>query len=384
MRKNSDFKNISYVNYEMISMIVTLLSCVFISYSPIRIITRCGSASVIGILFLCFIAYILYFFIIRGIFKNEYDFFDVIKQTYPPLLQKFFGIVLYICLIIYTYLVVSNLLYNLRASIYSKSTIFAIAIFFIIAINMLAKRGFNVHFRIVGYISYFIVFYLIFIFIMSLQKMDLNNFLPILGNGPVDVFGGNLFSLGIFAPLILFTFFGGNVANGKIRAVYKNYNITMFVFSACYTLLIFTFIATVPVELTEAKYTLLLDLSSLVSLSPLSLKLVPIMIFVFSLILFISSSFFVLSALYNIERLNVVKDYSKFILPTVLILVILFLIPLPLYIFNKLYNVMYIIAISVSFGFPIITLILYYIKTKGGRKKFANGKNLEEYVEEVN
>ena len=45
---------------------------------------------------------------------------------------------------------------------------------------------------------------------------------------------------------------------------------------------------------------------------------------------------------------------------------------------------MYIIAISVSFGFPIITLILYYIKTKGGRKKFANDKNLEKYVEEVN
>ena len=382
MKKNSDFKNINYVNYEMISMLVTLLSCVFISYSPIRIITRCGSASVIGILFLSFVAYITYFFILRGIFKNEYDIFDVIKKAYPPFLQKIFGVILYVCLIIYTYLIISNLLYNLKASIYAKSTLFSIAIFFIIATNMLTKRGFNVNFRIVGYISYFIVLYLIFIFIMSLQKMDLSNFFPILGNGTLNVLGGNLFSIGIFAPLILFTFFGGNVAKGKKRAVYKNFNITMLIFTLSYSLLIFTFIATVPANLTETKYTLLLDLSSLVSLSPLSIKLVPIMIFVFSLILFISSAFCVLCGVYNLERLHVVKDYSKMILPSTILLVILFLIPIPLYIFNKLYNFFYILAIIVSFGFPIITLVIYYIRTKGGRKKF-DSKNLREYIEEV-
>ena len=64
MKKNSDFKNISYVNYEMISMIITLMSCAFISYSPIRIIEECGSASVIGIIFICLVVYIFYYLIL--------------------------------------------------------------------------------------------------------------------------------------------------------------------------------------------------------------------------------------------------------------------------------------------------------------------------------
>ena len=88
MRKNSDFKNISYVNYEIISMIVTLLTCIFTSYSPIRIIEKCGSGSIIGIIFIFLVVYIIYYFIIKCIFKNEYDIFSVIKKTYPPIVQK--------------------------------------------------------------------------------------------------------------------------------------------------------------------------------------------------------------------------------------------------------------------------------------------------------
>lgn len=384
MRKNSDFKNISYVNYEMISMIITLLTCAFISYSPIRIIEKCGSASGIGIIFLCLVAYIVYYFIIKGIFKNEYDIFAVIKKTYPPIIQKIIGIVIYLFILLYTYLLISNLLYNLRASIYTNSTIFSISIFFLVALYLLSKKGFNVTFRIVGYISAIILLYIVFLFIMAVNKIDINNFFPILGNGTKNIFVNNLDNIGIFIPLFLFTFFGGKVAHGKKRGVYKNYNIIMLTFSILYTLLIFIFVATIPIEIISSRYTLLLDLSSLISLTPISLKLTPIMIFVFSLLIFISSTFTLLCGLYNIERLNVVKDYSKFILPSIIILLVAFFIPIPLYTYHVLVNIFYISSISLTFGFPIITLIIYYIKTKGGSKSFKGNKNDIDFIEEVN
>ena len=81
--------------------------------------------------------------------------FSMIKKVYPPIIQKIISIVIYLFLLAYIYLLISNLVYNLKASIYTKSTLFSIAIFFIIALYMLAKRGFNVNFRIVGYTLYF-------------------------------------------------------------------------------------------------------------------------------------------------------------------------------------------------------------------------------------
>lgn len=383
MKKNSDFKNINYVSYEMISMIVTLLSCVFISYSPIRIIKNCGSAAVIGILFLCFVAYIIYFFIIKTTFLNEYDMFSMIKKVYPPIIQKIISIAIYLFLLAYIYLLISNLVYNLKASIYTKSTLFSIAIFFIIALYMLAKRGFNVNFRIVGYISFMIIIYIIFLFIMSIKKIDINNLYPLLGNGPKDLFFNNLHNLGIFVPLFLFTFFGGNVARSKKRSIIKNYNIIMIIFTLCYTLLIFTFITTIPIDFITARYTLLLDLSSFISLEPTSIKLLPIMVYIFSLIIFISTAFCLLCGLYNLERLNVVKDYSKFVLPSVILIIILFLLPAPAIIYNYLIGIFYIVSIIITIAFPIFTIVLYYIKTKGGKKKFKANNKKEKYIEEV-
>lgn len=382
MRKNSDLKNISYVNFEMISMIITLMSCAFISYSPIRIVEYCGSASLIGIIFLCLVVYAFYFFIIRSVFKNEYDIFSMIKKTYPPIIQKIIAIIIYLFIILYVYLLISNLLYNLRGSIYTNSTIFSISIFFIVALYLLSKKGFNVVFRIVGYISFTIVLYIIFLFIMSINKIDLNNFFPIMGNGVNDVFIKNLTNSGIFIPLFLFLFFGGKVAQNKKRSVYKNFNIIMLIFTLTYGILMLCFIATIPIEIISSRYTLLLDLSSLISLTPLSLKLTPIMIFVFSLLIFISISFCLLCGLYNIQRLNVVKDYSKYILPSSILLLIMFLIPIPLSTYYIILDIFYISSIAITFAFPLFTLIIYYIKTKGGSKKF-NNKNKEDFIEEV-
>lgn len=384
MKKNSDFKNISYTNYEMISMFITILSCFFVSYSPIRIIEICGSSSVIGILFVCLVSFIIYFLIVSFVFKNEFDFLEMIKKTYPKIVQKILGIIIYVFAILYSYILISNLLYNLKASIYTKSTIFSLAIFFIVAMYILAKKGFNTIFRIVGYISYIIIIYIIFLLFMSIYRINIFNFVPIMGEGWINLFGTNLLNIGIFAPLIFFLFFGGKVVKTKKRNNKKNFSKIMIIFGLTYSLLMFTFIGTIPIELISSKYTLMLDLSSLISISPITLKLTPIMIFVFSFIIFISSAFCILCGLYSTERLNIVKDYSKYILPTILIISIIFYIEIPLSTYNIIVSVFYAYSIFITFIFPIITLIIYKIRNKGGNRRFEENEKMENIIEEVN
>src|SRR5574344_1906627 len=383
MKKNSDFKNISYTNYEIVSIFIVLLSCVFISYSPIRIIDKCGSASVIGMFVIGIITYIIYYFILNQTFKNEYDMFEIIKKTYTPFWQKVFGIIIFLMSLLYIYITISDLLYNLKASVYTKSTIFSLSIFFIVAMYFLGKKGFNTIFRIVGYISYIIVIYIIFLFAMAFFKINIYNYFPILGNGFEGIFKSILINIGIFSPLFYLTFFGGNVVNNKKRKVYKNFNIIMIIFTLMYALLIFTFIGTVPVEIISSRYTLLLDLTSLIASTPISINLSPIMIFVFSFLIFISSAFSLLCGLYNIQRLNIVKDYSKYLLPSVIILTITFLFPISFLHYAFIVYVFYFLAIGIAFVFPIVTLIIYKIKYKGGTNKFKQNKNMEDVIEEV-
>jgi hypothetical protein len=57
---------------------------------------------------------------------------------------------------------------------------------------------------------------------------------------------------------------------------------------------------------------------------------------------------------------------------------------MPLSTFMFLVDIFYIASISITFAFPIITLVIYYIKTKGGNKKFKETKNAPEFIEEVN
>ena len=77
---------------------------------------------------------------------------------------------------------------------------------------------------------------------MSINKVDINNFFPIMGNGFNDIFVNNLINTGIFVPLFFYLFFGGKVAHNKKRSIYKNFNIIMLVFTLLYAILIFCFI----------------------------------------------------------------------------------------------------------------------------------------------
>lgn len=385
MKKNSNFKNISYSNFEFIAIFITLMFCTFISNIINNIIRDCESASIIGTAFLCIISYLAYYFITRKIFENEYDFFEVIKKTYPIALQKIIGILIYLFCAVVIYVMVFNIVYVLKSTTYSLATTSNLAIYFVVALLLVSMKGFNSIFRIAGYICIPILAYIAILFVISLPYISLTNFLPILGTGASSVFGNNLENLAIFTPFFFMLFFGGTIKKQISRDNTKNFK-RIFAFSTLTLFFILImFVGSMPADLLNTRFTLLFDISRIVSFSTVSVRIAPIMIFVFSFIVFLASSFVLLVGCMSLERLNVIKDYSKSIIITIIGIGIFLLMPSSLIQFHHFQLLFNYISIGVAFGFPILTLIIYSIKRfmKKDNTKEKRFETIEKSYQEV-
>lgn len=370
MKKNSNFKNISYTNFEFISMFIICMFSGFIGSPPERIISSCSSGSVIGILFLAFIFYFIYRVFIQKIFANEYDFYEVIRKTYPPFLQKLFGILLYLLCMIIVYVVICNICLSLKATTYRLSTLFELSIYFLFGLILIVRSGFNAIFRIAGYVGWVLVAYLIILFFLAIPFATIDNFLPLFGEGFKNIFILNLKNINIFSPMFLMLFFGGSIYKHKNRDTIKNYN-KIFWFSFLLLLMvIIIFVGLLPSSLLINRTQLTFDISRIISVKTTGIKFEPAVIFIFSIVAFLSSSFVFLIGCMSLERLKVIKDYTHIIILNFILMIIAFMIPMNLTIFNKVLTIFVTISTFICFIFPTITLILYHIKVHPSGKKF--------------
>ncbi|MEG2348508.1 MAG: GerAB/ArcD/ProY family transporter [Clostridia bacterium] len=374
MEKNSDFKSIEFSNYEFVSIIVIMIFTNFVGIIPESIIKNCGSASIIGTIFLSILAYTIYRFLTTYIFKREFDLYEIMQKTFPKIFCKIFAIIFYLFLMLYIYVTISSIVFDLKETTYAQSTVFQLAIYFIIALFLITKKGFNSLFRIAGYISAPIIIYVIILFIFSIPFLSIENFFPLLGNGIKDIFISNFKNIGLFCPLFLTLFFGGNIKKHS-RENLSNFN-KIFLFGTVSFLLIITmFVGSMPSELLITRSSLIFDVSRIVAFSTTSIKFAPFMISFFSFISFLSSSFLLLIACMSLERLKVIKDYSKFIVISNLAIALLFLFPLTSIIVSKLENILYTLSIFVCIIFPIVTIFIYSLKNSENIKTKFNIKN---------
>ncbi|MEG1204100.1 MAG: hypothetical protein RSE00_02365 [Clostridia bacterium] len=378
MKKNSDFKNISYTNYEFISIFIILVSCGLISNIPKQILTNCCSASIIGTSVLCIVSYFIYKFINKKIFNYEYDFIEIIKKTYSKPMQSLIAIIIYLFCIFYIYILICNISYNLKTTTYIHSTIFELAIYFIVAAFLVTRNGFNSIFRIAGYVAGAFVIYIFLLFILSLPFLDISHFLPILGSGFKGVFLVNLQNLSIFAPLFFTLLFGGQVHN-YTRNNSKNLNKIMLFCSMLLLVVIIMFIGAMPSQLLSTRSILLFDISRIVSFSTTSIKIAPIMIFTFSFLMFLGISFVLLIGCMVLERLKVIKEYTKVILSSIILITTLLLLPQSLFNFYNIEKQFQICCIIIGFIFPIVTILIYSIKNHNQLQAF-NLKNNKKHI----
>ncbi|MEG2310840.1 MAG: hypothetical protein RSB76_02515 [Clostridia bacterium] len=369
MKKNSDFKNISYSNYEFISIFIILLFCCLLSNIPRNILQTCGCASVIGIILICIIVYFMYKGLTKYIFKYEYDIFEMIKKTYPKVIQKIIGIILYIFCMFFVYILISNIVFDLKATTYTLSSVFGLAIYFIIACFLFTRQGFNSIFRIAGYISGLLVLYIVLLTFMSVPFISISNFFPILGNGINLVSFDNFKNINIFAPLFFILFFGVTIKKEK-RENIKNFN-KLFIFVAIPLIMtMIMFVGTMPTELLNTRFTLFFDISRIVTFSTTAVKIAPFMIFIFSMITFIASSFVLLIACMSLQRCGVIKDYTKILIFSNIILAAIMLLPQSLINYNIIQNIFNNFALILCFAFPLLTIFIHNIRFNGLEKKF--------------
>ena len=143
MIKNKNTKNISFNNYEFISIFLIILFSLFMSIIPKNIILTCKSASVIGTLFLIIISYIVYYFLTKKTYDNEYDFFVIIKKTFPKIIQIIIGISLFAFALFYVYTSICDVTFSLKNSTYNITPFITIALYFLIALLIMTKNGLN-------------------------------------------------------------------------------------------------------------------------------------------------------------------------------------------------------------------------------------------------
>ena len=376
MIKNKNTKNISFNNYEFISIFLIILFSLFMSIIPKNIILTCKSASVIGTLFLIIISYIVYYFLTKKTYDNEYDFFVIIKKTFPKIIQIIIGISLFAFALFYVYTSICDVTFSLKNSTYNITPFITIALYFLIALLIMTKNGLNSLFRISGYVAHFIFIIISILFIVSLPRIKITNFLPIFGSGIKDVFFINLQNISLFTPLLFTLFFGHNILrkdkNGKTN---KNYvksknriNKIMFIFSLTLLMIIILYCGTMPTSLIEGRTALLFDVSRFITYTTTGLETAPFLIAIFSFISFLETSFVFLVGLTFLEKLGVVKDYRKLRYICIIVLFFALLMTSSMSAYIQISSIFNFVSIGVGFIFPIITLILYSLKNRKSKK----------------
>ena len=370
MKKNSNFKNISYTNFEFISLLIICVFAIFLGNFPEQIVSICGSGSIMGVLVVCFVAYFIYRFTIKKVFENEYDFYEIIRKTYPQWLQKVIGVILYLFCMMVVYIMINNIVINLKSTTYRLSETYELAIYFLLAIFFMARSGFNAIFRIAGYIAIFMVIYFVLLFVLSIPFLDITNFFPLFGNGFKNIFLDNLTNLKIFSSFFFLLFFGGTIFKGKPRAMLKNFHKIFGISSAVLLLIVILFLGSLPLELITSRNSLIFDISRLASFSTTSIKLAPAMIFIFSIITYITTSFIFLVGCMSLERLKVIKDYSKVIILSMALLTLSFFYKITSIDLRNYIHYFGYISNILCFVFPVITVFFYLLKKRPKSKKF--------------
>ncbi len=358
-------KEDKFTNYELFAMVITTLLSQILTIHPTNLITNAGSSSLLVYITFAFVIYIIYKFILNVMLKKEYDFFTLLRNTYSNFNFKLIGAFLFIYFFLGAVIFVLNISLQLKVMTYILSPVYTIAIYILIGAFFGSIKGISPLFKIVGYIFPLLFFYIIFIFIMSLYFFDLSNFLPLLGNGFKQSIVYNLPNFCIFSPLITFLIFIKNKKQRKDRNKNnKLFKYIMLTFSICMILAIITFLSTMPVKLIATRLILLFDINRMLSHLPSAQKLEPLLIFVYSMISFISIGFGVLCACITFEKTNIISNYTSYILPCFITIALFTFIPVNMEFIYKLSNIFAYISIFVTIIFPLFTAIKYKLKEK--------------------
>lgn len=357
-------EKLNFTNYDIFAFVLTLLISKILTITPTNFIKNASTASPIVFIIFSFIIFLIYGYILKTILRKEYDFFTLIKNTYSNLTCKIICIVFYIYFFINSALFTLNIALQLKVMTYILSPLYSIGIYILVGAFLGSYKGFNSLFKIISYIFPLLIMYILLIFLLGLNFMDIYNFLPILGKGFKESILYNIPSFSMFSPLLLFLFFTKNNSDSdyiRNKVLFKKIIIS---FCIIMILTFIVFLNTMPLKLIATRLILLFDINRMLSQLPSSQKLEPVLILVYSILSFIYVAFAVLCACMSFEKANITKDYKTYILPSLIVMGLSTFIPITMNTIYKFTNVFSYITIFICIVFPLFTVIKYNLKER--------------------
>lgn len=358
MDKNNNSKNIYYSTFEIISTFILLTLTLFMYSGPKRIISICGNSGLLGILLITIVTYIVYRIIFKNVYTKEFDFFEVIKGAFSLSIQKIIGIILFLFCMVFTYMIIHYANLNIQNTDYKSSNSFSIYVYYIVALFFVFRHGFDELFKLFGYLSIFVILYILITFAFMLPHLSVYNLFPIFGSSKRSLLLTNFQNIDLFVPLIFILFF-----NMKIRSKLddrkniKNSKLILnrIVFITCILFLIITymFLGSIPVELLNDNLLFFYSQPGLI---------LPINIWLYSLLTFLTAGFISLAGCYALERLHLVENKKKTSNVYLILLAIMLILPKTLINFKLFEQYFSYASIFLAFIFPLFTILIYKIK----------------------
>lgn len=197
--------------YEAIGLIITLLTINLVLQVPSALITLTGSATLINIIYITFIA-IIFFLIIYSIFSlfPGCDIVDISEYLGGRLLKFIVGIMILFFIFISTSIIIRLFAESLSLIYFSHLNINSIILVFIIICGIINFLGFKSICRINAIIIPFMLFSIVFLYFSSINNYTFQRIFPLIGYGLKETFVNgitNIFSFGgIFLIFLIFPY----------------------------------------------------------------------------------------------------------------------------------------------------------------------------------
>ncbi|MCX7923321.1 MAG: spore germination protein [Clostridia bacterium] len=361
---------IKFGKWEASALIITLIITQLILGFPRLMVETAGTAGWIVVLYVTILA-LLAFFIIEKLyssFKGK-DLLDISERIGGSILRILVGIIFLAYFIFIISIVLRSFAENMKVITLQQSPISYVTMFFIIGMIAGAYAGIEALVRFCAIVMPIILAGLLLIFIAVSPHFNFENIFPILGTGPIDIFGKGFLRVSVFSAISLLFFITPFIKTHKsFRTV--GY-VSIGVSAAFFFVGTFAYLLVYPFPIGVEGFLPVYQLSRLVEYGRFFQRIesVFVLIWAASALIYLSSVFYFI--VYVFKKTFKLEYYKPLILPFAILIFNISLIPPNLVTAVELeskYIRTYVWIIS--FVIPIVILVT--------AKYFKRGTNKEE------
>lgn len=360
---------ITFGQWEAVTLLINMICTkVFLNF-PRTTAEIAGTASWILTLYICALAFVFFYIISKLYSRFEgRDLLDIGEYAAGSAGRIITGNIILAFFIYATSVILREFAEDMKVIIFTTAPISFVTMFFLVCMIVGAYFGIEAIVRFHAIAVPVIATGFIFIIVAVIPYSDFTNLLPILGNGPVDIFGKGFFRVSILSELVTLFLI---VPFIKTNSNFKKIGYTSLGFSS-----FFMFISA-PVYLATLNYPTgienflpIYQMARLINYGRFFQRVEPlfVLIWVAAALLYLASSFFFI--VYIFKETYRLEYYKPLIIPFSIIIFTISLLPQNLVTAVKLEtDYFWNTSWAVTFAFTIILLVIARVVKRKGRRE---------------